>query len=115
MTDELDPPDGHNLPDEPGAPDEYGSPEPHEHGSPEPASASASPNGRSRSQAPTVRSGLAQRRSPVLVALGDFAQGARRTAMRDPLALFLALASLGLAIAFATLLGDIKPSSAGTP
>jgi cell division protease FtsH len=60
-----------------------------------------------------VRSGLARRRNPVLVTLGDFAQSARRAAFRDPLALFLALASLGLAIAFAVLLGDIKPSSAG--
>ncbi|HYM46611.1 MAG TPA: ATP-dependent zinc metalloprotease FtsH [Solirubrobacteraceae bacterium] len=60
-----------------------------------------------------VRSGLAHRRNPVLVTLGDVAQGARRVALRDPLALFLVLASLGLAIAFATLLGDIKPSSAG--
>ena len=49
----------------------------------------------------------------MLVTLGDFAQSARRAAFRDPLALFLALASLGLAITFAVLLGDIKPSSAG--
>ncbi len=33
---------------------------------------------------------------------------------RDPLSLFLLLASVGLAIAFATLLGDIKPSSSGS-
>ena len=32
---------------------------------------------------------------------------------KDPLSLFLLLASLGLAISFAVLLGDIKPSSAG--
>ena len=32
---------------------------------------------------------------------------------RDPLALFLLLASIGLAIAFALLLGSIKPSSSG--
>ena len=60
-----------------------------------------------------MRSGLAQRRNPVLVTLGDFAQSARRVALRDPLALFLGLASIGLAITFAVLLGDIKPSSAG--
>jgi cell division protease FtsH len=62
---------------------------------------------------PAVRSGLAKRRSPVLVTLGAGLQSARRVAFRDPIALFLALASIGLAIAFATLLGDIKPSSAG--
>jgi cell division protease FtsH len=61
-----------------------------------------------------VRSGLAQRRNPVLVALGDFASGARRIVLRDPLSLFLLLASIGLAIAFATLLGAIKPASSGT-
>ncbi|HUB36127.1 MAG TPA: ATP-dependent zinc metalloprotease FtsH [Solirubrobacteraceae bacterium] len=78
-------------------------------GSPEPAAT----NGIKRGDLPAVRSGLAQRRNPVLVALGDFGQGAARMIMRDPLATFLVIASLGLAIAFATLLGDIKPSSAG--
>ncbi len=63
----------------------------------------------------TVRSGLARRRNPVLVTLGEVAQGARRMVFRDPLALFLALASVGLAIAFVELLGDIKPSSSGKP
>jgi cell division protease FtsH len=60
-----------------------------------------------------VRSGLAHRRNPVLAALASFASGARRVAFRDPLALFLLLASIGLAITFATLLGEIKPSSSG--
>jgi cell division protease FtsH len=60
-----------------------------------------------------VRSGLARRRNPVLVVLGDFAGGTRRLLFRDPLALFLLLASIGLGIAFAELLGDIKPSSSG--
>jgi cell division protease FtsH len=60
-----------------------------------------------------VRSGLARRRNPVLVVLGDFAGGTRRLLFRDPLALFLLLASIGLAIAFTELLGDIKPSSSG--
>ncbi len=36
-----------------------------------------------------------------------------RVLLRDPLALFLAFASLGLAVAFATLLGDIRPASSG--
>ena len=61
-----------------------------------------------------MRSGLAHRRNPVLVTLGELAQGARRAILRDPLALFLRSPRSGLAIAFATLLGDIKPSSAGT-
>jgi cell division protease FtsH len=60
-----------------------------------------------------VRSGLAQRRSPVLATLGATLQSARRIALRDPIALFLLLASIALAIAFATLLGSIAPSSAG--
>ena len=97
MTDELNFPDGHHLPDEPG--------------SPEPPAANGQ---RARSQAPTVRSGLAHRRNPALATLGELAQGARRMVFRDPIALFLVIASIVLAIAFATLLGDIKPSSAGT-
>ncbi len=62
-----------------------------------------------------VRSGLARRRNPVLVWLGDLAVNVRRLILRDPLSLFLLVASILLAIAFATLLGDIKPSSAGLP
>src|SRR6476661_951859 len=73
-----------------------------------------SSNGFSQAGATGVRSALAHRRNPVLVAVGDFAGAVRRAAFRDPLSLFLALASLGLAIAFATLLGSIKPSSVGT-
>jgi cell division protease FtsH len=72
-----------------------------------------SSNGFSKAGAPAVRSALAHRRNPALVAVGDFLGTVRRGVLRDPLALFLALASLGLAIAFATLLGDIKPSSSG--
>jgi cell division protease FtsH len=60
-----------------------------------------------------VRSGLAHRRNPVLAALGSFAASARRVIFRDPLSLFLLLASIALAITFVTLLGDIKPSSSG--
>ena len=103
MTDELSPPDGpDDFPADPGLPDGHGSPEP------------ASTNGAAPANRPAVRSGLAHRRNPVLTKLVELAQGAQRIALRDPLALFLAIASLGLAIAFATLLGDIKPSSAGT-
>jgi cell division protease FtsH len=68
---------------------------------------------RARAAVATVRSGLAQRRNPALVTLGHFALSARKAVFRDPLSLFLALASIGLAIAFATLLGDIKPASSG--
>ena len=71
-------------------------------------------NGHSANGAAKVRSGLAQRRNPLLVAIGDFLSGTRRVLLRDPLALFLALASIGLAVTFATLLGDIKPGSSGS-
>ena len=75
-----------------------------------------SSNGAGSAQASkaAVRSGLAHRRNPVLVALGDLASGVARVALRDPMSLFLLLASIGLAVAFATLLGNIKPSSSGT-
>jgi cell division protease FtsH len=73
-----------------------------------------SSNGHSPAAKPAVRSALATRRNPVLVAVGDFLANARRLAFRDPLALFLALASVALAVTFATLLGAIKPSSSGT-
>ena len=61
----------------------------------------------------SVRSGLARKRSPALVTLGSFASGTRRFLTRDPLSLFLLLASIGLAITFALLLGSIQPSSYG--
>ena len=60
-----------------------------------------------------VRSGLAHRRNPVLATLGGIATSTRRVLFRDPLSLFLALASIGLAVAFFTLLGAIQPSSLG--
>jgi cell division protease FtsH len=81
---------------------------------PKPPTESPSANGRSRAAEGAVRSGLAHRRSPALVALGGFAQGVRRAIFRDRLSLFLGLASIGLAIAFAVLLGQIKPGSSGT-
>jgi cell division protease FtsH len=96
MTDEPNPPDDHG-----GLPDEHGSPE------------RPSANGLPPAKTPAVRSGLAHRRNPVLARLSELAQNTRRIAFRDPIALFLLLASIGLAIAFSTLLGDIKPSSAG--
>jgi cell division protease FtsH len=104
MTDE-DHPDNHDVDDRGGFP----LPEERDPSLPPAANGAAPATNR-----PTVRSGLAQRRNPALVVLGDLAQGARRIALRDPLALFLALASIVLAIAFATLLGAIKPASSGT-
>jgi cell division protease FtsH len=90
-------------------------PEPNGQASPPaPARNGGSTNGTSKSGRAAVRSGLAQRRNPVLVRLTEFAQTARRIALRDPLALFLLIASVVLAIAFALLLGQIKPGSAGT-
>ena len=60
-----------------------------------------------------VRSGLADRRNPVLVRLGSFFAAVRKRAFRDPLALFLLLASIALTVTFFLLLGSIKPSSNG--
>ena len=84
-----------------------------------PARPAAGGNGARRAApAPTpqkqVTSGLAQRRNPVLVAVGEFLSNLKRIALKDPLSLFLLLASIGLAITFAVLLGDIKPASSGT-
>jgi cell division protease FtsH len=108
MTDDSNISDGHeNFPDELGAPG-HGAAD--AHGNPEPAAA----NGGPPAPKPAVRSGLAHRRNPALVMLGDFAQTTRRVAFRDPIALFLVIASIVLAITFASLLGAIKPSSAGT-
>ncbi len=61
-----------------------------------------------------VRSGLAHRRNPALVALGDFGSGARRLIFRDKIALFLVVASAGLLIAFFSLLGAIGPNTHGS-
>jgi cell division protease FtsH len=60
-----------------------------------------------------VRSGLAERRSPVAVRAGQIFSSVRRVLLRDTLSLFLVLVSIGLAIAFFSLLGAIKPSSSG--
>jgi cell division protease FtsH len=95
--------------------DEPDFPEPSD--SSQPSSRDAAPvsrNGAPPSARPVVRSGLAHRRNPVLVTLGELAQGTRKIIFRDPIALFLALASIVLALAFSTLLGDIKPASSGT-
>ncbi len=97
MTDETTPPEG----PQPAMP-------------PTPSGNGASSNGTTRAGRTAVRSGLANRRNPVLVKVVEFAQTAQRIAFRDPLALFLLIASIILAVAFATLLGQIKPGSKGT-
>src|SRR6202167_5867159 len=66
-----------------------------------------------RPAATGVRSGLAHRRNPVLVALGDFSAGAGRLLFKDLLNTSLLLAAICLALAFALLLGSIAPSSTG--
>jgi cell division protease FtsH len=63
---------------------------------------------------PPVRSGLANKRNPVLATAGDIAIGVRRLVFRDKLALFLTVASIALAVTFFVLLGSIGPSSHGT-
>jgi cell division protease FtsH len=72
-----------------------------------------STNGVAKVTPQAVRSGLAHRRNPVLATVGNVASATRRVLLRDPLSLFLLVASIALAIAFATLLGAIKPSSSG--
>jgi cell division protease FtsH len=82
---------------------------------PAPAATTAEANGgRPSPQRPAVRSGLAQRRNPVLVRINAIAATVARLLLRDPLSTFLLLASIVLAITFATLLGQIKPASSGT-
>jgi cell division protease FtsH len=66
-----------------------------------------------RKPAGQVRSGLAHRRNPLLVALEALFQGLARILLKDPLTTSLALASIALALAFALLLGSIGPSSYG--
>jgi len=80
---------------------------------PSDGSATANGAGSARGARAAVRSGLAERRNPVLVAVGEFAGAIRRMLLRDPLSTFLLVAVIGLAVAFATLLGSIKPASSG--
>jgi cell division protease FtsH len=75
---------------------------------PEPAS-----NGHSPAGAKAVRSGLANRRNPVLARTADFFSASRKFLLRDPMSLFLLIASIALAITFFVLLGAIKPGSSG--
>ncbi len=80
---------------------------PVDHPSPSPPSPAARPA--------AVRSGLAEKRSPVLAALGEVAGTTSRVIFKDPLTFFLGFASLALAITFFVLLGSIGPSSSGAP
>ena len=82
---------------------------------PTPPTDSASSNGAGSAPASkaAVRSGLAHRRNPALVTLGEIGSRTRSVLVRDPLSLFLFIASIGLAIAFFALLGSIKPRSSG--
>ena len=75
--------------------------------------ASSGTAGNGRGPSAQVRSGLAQRRNPVSAGLEAALQMVARVLLRDPLTTFLALASIGLALAFALLLGSIGPSSVG--
>jgi cell division protease FtsH len=87
---------------------------------PPPSGAGASGNGSGGNGSGTpaarrtaVRSGLAERRNPALVKVGEILSSARRIAFRDPISLFLVIVSIGLAVTFFSLLGAIKPSSSG--
>jgi cell division protease FtsH len=71
------------------------------------------PTGEGPDPSKRVSSRLAQRQNPVAARLQAFGSGLLRVALRDPLALFLVVASVGLALSFALLLGSIKPSSSG--
>ena len=92
--------------------DDHTQPQPESHS--EPAPTNGRPPARPLPAArPQVRSGLANRRNPVLATLGDIAIGTRRLIFRDLQALFLALATVALAVTFFALLGSIGPSSHG--
>src|SRR5271166_4169864 len=62
-----------------------------------------------RPPATGVRSGLAERRNPALVALGEVSAGVGRLAFKDPLNTFLLFAAICLATTFAILLGTLGP------
>jgi cell division protease FtsH len=73
----------------------------------------AQSNGTSKAARATVRSGLAERKNPLLTAAKDVGTGIARLLLKDKLSTFLLLASIVLAFAFASLLGSIKPGSSG--
>ncbi len=80
---------------------------------PPPSANGAAGGAAAKPPAAKVSSGLAHRRNPALAKLAEFLSGLRRILLRDPLSLFLVIASIALAITFASLLGAIKPGSAG--
>ncbi|MCW3019487.1 MAG: ATP-dependent metalloprotease FtsH [Solirubrobacterales bacterium] len=79
-----------------------------------PKAATSNGGGSAQASKAAVRSGLAHRRNPVVARAGEIVAGALRLLLRDPLSTLLLLASIGLAVAFATLLSSIQPSSSGT-
>jgi len=92
-------------------------PTPPDSPTPAPEEGSAVPSGNGAAPArpakATVSSGLAHRRNPVLVRLQAIGAGTARIALKDPLSLMLLTCAIILAVAFATLLGSIRPSSSG--
>jgi len=84
-----------------------------DHPQPQPANGRAPEGSRLAPSRPQVRSGLAHKRNPALATAGDIVLGVRRLVFRDKLALFLALASVALAVTFFAMLGSIGPSSHG--
>jgi len=90
-----------------------------QHDSAPPNVADSKPNGAKpakpgvRTEGTGVRSGLAERRNPALVALGSFSVGTRRLLFKNPLNSFLFFAAIGLAVTFFVLLHSIGPSSVG--
>ncbi len=90
-----------------------------QHDSAPPDVADSNPNGarQAKPAAPSgptrVRSGLAERRNPAFVALGEFSSSTRRLLFKNPLNTFLFFAAIFLAVAFFTLLRSIGPSSVG--
>jgi cell division protease FtsH len=70
-------------------------------------------NGRTNGNRPAVRSGLAQRRNPLRIFIGEIGASLRKLIFGDPLATFLAIASIAILITFFSLLGAISPSTHG--
>jgi cell division protease FtsH len=86
--------------------------QPEDSGAGKPPNGSRGRPGRSRPE-PKVRSGLAERRNPLLIAARDVGSALGRFLFSDPLSTFLAVASVGLVITFFSLLGAIGPSATG--
>ncbi|HST55768.1 MAG TPA: ATP-dependent zinc metalloprotease FtsH [Solirubrobacteraceae bacterium] len=81
---------------------------------PQPGPPAQGPRPAASGARPAVRSGLANRRHPALVTLGNVAGATRQLLFKDKLSLFLLSASICLALAFTLLLGSIGPSSSGS-